>query len=114
VNDVQVQLPSEDSDCTSDLSHWYHCSNNRGIPDEILSKCWDLTENISFVFHHRSNSVNAEKQIAREKRLEEIRKKQQEEEEAEEELVDNNKENDSDDLYVESSDQETKDSDYEP
>jgi DNA repair and recombination RAD54-like protein len=48
-------LPPEDSDCTSDLSQWFHCSNNRGLPDEILSKSWDITKSISFIFHHRSN-----------------------------------------------------------
>jgi DNA repair and recombination protein RAD54 and RAD54-like protein len=54
LNNVQIKLPPEGSDCTSNLSQWYHCSNNRGIPDDILSKAWDATNHISFVFHHRS------------------------------------------------------------
>lgn len=54
VNNVQIQNPPEASDCTSDLSQWFHCSNNRGLPDDILERAWAKTKNISFVFHHRS------------------------------------------------------------
>lgn len=36
---------------------WYHCANNKGIPDDILSYAWSQTKNISFVFHHRSATV---------------------------------------------------------
>lgn len=57
VNNIQTKLPPEDSDCTSDLSQWFHCANNRGIPDEILSKSWDISKTVSFVFHHRSATV---------------------------------------------------------
>lgn len=49
-----MKLPPENSDCTSDLSQWYHCAQNKGIPDEILSNAWNCTRNVSFVFHHRS------------------------------------------------------------
>lgn len=49
-----MKLPPENSDCTSDLSQWFHCSNNRGIPDEILTNASEMTKNVSFVFHHRS------------------------------------------------------------
>lgn len=54
MNNVQTVLPPEKSDCTSDYSQWYHCSANQGIPDEIISTAWDIGQNISFVFHHRS------------------------------------------------------------
>ena len=57
MNNIQVKLPPEDSDCTSDLAQWYHSANNRGIPDDILSKSWDITKTVSFVFHHRSATV---------------------------------------------------------
>ena len=57
VNNIQVKLPPENSDCTSDLSQWFHCCNNKGIPDDILSKSWDITKTVSFVFHHRSATV---------------------------------------------------------
>lgn len=54
-----MKQPSEDSDCTSDLSQWFHCANNKGIPDTILSQSWDITKTVSFVFHHRSNNAVA-------------------------------------------------------
>lgn len=56
VNNVQIKLPPEDSDCTSDLSQWYHCTTNKSIPDTVLSNAWDVTKSISFVFHHRSTA----------------------------------------------------------
>lgn len=49
-----MKLPPEDSDCTSDLSQWFHCSNNKGLPDTVLSQAWDIAKSVSFVFHHRS------------------------------------------------------------
>lgn len=52
--DVQRQPPPENSDCTSHLSQWFHCSNNRGLPDSILSQAWTASKCVSFVFHHRS------------------------------------------------------------
>ncbi|KAJ6648630.1 DNA repair and recombination protein RAD54-like, partial [Pseudolycoriella hygida] len=55
VNNIQIKLPPEDSDCTSDLSQWFHCTNNKGLPDTILSQAWEVTKCISFVFHHRSS-----------------------------------------------------------
>lgn len=54
VNGNQMNLPPDNSDCTSDLSQWYHCAKNKAIPDEIISAAWDATKNISFLFHHRS------------------------------------------------------------
>uniref|UniRef100_A0A1Q3F704 DNA repair and recombination protein RAD54-like n=1 Tax=Culex tarsalis TaxID=7177 RepID=A0A1Q3F704_CULTA len=97
VNNVQVKLPPEDSDCTSDLAHWYHCANNKGIPDDILAKSWDITKCVSFVFHHRSNSAVVEQQIAEQKRLDALKgkdKKAEEEEDGVEEPSDEDKEND--------------------
>lgn len=61
VNNIQVKLPPEDSDCTSDLSQWYHCSNNKGLPDTILSQAWDIAKSVSFVFHHRSSAAEVQK-----------------------------------------------------
>lgn len=57
VNNIQVKLPPEESDCTSDLSQWYHCTNNKGLPDIILSQAWDVARSVSFVFHHRSGAA---------------------------------------------------------
>lgn len=75
-NNLQIQLPPENSDCTSDLSQWYHCSNNRGLPDSVISKAWEVGENVSFIFHHRSNSAVVEAKIAEDaatkKRLQDI------------------------------------------
>lgn len=42
------------------MSQWYHCFNNKGIPDEILSRSWDASNAVSFVFHHRSAQTVAE------------------------------------------------------
>jgi len=38
------------------LSQWYHCSNNRGLPDNILAQAWTDSKCVSFVFHHRSQA----------------------------------------------------------
>lgn len=54
--DVQRQPPAENTDCTSHLSQWFHCSNNRGLPDSILSQAWTASKCVSFVFHHRSQA----------------------------------------------------------
>ncbi|KAL2089938.1 hypothetical protein ACEWY4_014626 [Coilia grayii] len=53
VNGRQVRPPPEDSDCTSDLSLWHHCSDKRGLKDPTLSASWDAA--VSFVFHQRSH-----------------------------------------------------------
>lgn len=70
---VQTTLPPENSDCTSDYSQWYHASSNKGIPDDILSKAWDISNNVSFVFHHRSAKqeapVEPEKKIKKNKKM---------------------------------------------
>lgn len=49
-----MKLPPEESDCTSDLSQWFHCASNKGLPDTVLSQAWDIVKSVSFVFHHRS------------------------------------------------------------
>ncbi|XP_067621811.1 DNA repair and recombination protein RAD54-like [Eurosta solidaginis] len=54
INNIQIQPPPGDSDCTTHLSQWYHCSNNKGLPDSTLSQAWTTSKCISFVFHHRS------------------------------------------------------------
>lgn len=67
-----MNLPPENSDCTSDLSQWYHCSKNRGIPDEIISAAWDVTKNISFLFHHRSAAKQIDPADEKEKKPKKI------------------------------------------
>ncbi|CAG9126357.1 unnamed protein product [Plutella xylostella] len=59
VNNIQVTIPPENSDCTSDLSNWYHCADKKTLADMVLKQCWDLAKTISFVFHHRSAKVEA-------------------------------------------------------
>lgn len=59
VNNIQVTIPPENSDCTSDLSSWYHCADKKNLADLVLKQCWDLAKTISFVFHHRSAQVEA-------------------------------------------------------
>lgn len=49
-----MKLPPDESDCTSDLSQWFHCASNKGLPDTVLSQAWDVVKSVSFVFHHRS------------------------------------------------------------
>ncbi|EDV31865.1 uncharacterized protein Dana_GF14336 [Drosophila ananassae] len=56
VQNIQTKPPSESTDCTSHLSQWYHCSNNRGLPDSILAQAWTDSKCVSFVFHHRSQA----------------------------------------------------------
>ncbi|KAJ8418593.1 hypothetical protein AAFF_G00000920 [Aldrovandia affinis] len=53
VNGRQVRPPPEDADCTSNLSHWHHCSDKRGLRDAVLQASWDAA--VSFVFHQRSH-----------------------------------------------------------
>ncbi|XP_010870626.1 DNA repair and recombination protein RAD54-like [Esox lucius] len=53
VNGRQVRPPPEDSDCTCDLSQWYHCSDKKGLRDPVLQASWDAA--VSFVFHQRSH-----------------------------------------------------------
>lgn len=59
VNNIQVTLPPANSDCTSDLSNWYHCADKKNLADLVLKQCWDLAKTISFVFHHRSAETEA-------------------------------------------------------
>lgn len=67
VNGIQEKLPPPDSDCTSDLAHWYHCAENKSIPDTVLSQAWDVAKCVSFVFHHRSCQTEVKLEDATEK-----------------------------------------------
>ncbi|XP_073420051.1 DNA repair and recombination protein RAD54-like isoform X2 [Dendrobates tinctorius] len=53
VNGRQVRLPPDGTDCTSDLSQWYHCSDKRGLLDPVLAAAWDAA--VTFTFHQRSH-----------------------------------------------------------
>ncbi|KAL3046951.1 hypothetical protein OYC64_021220 [Pagothenia borchgrevinki] len=53
VNGREVRPPAEASDCTSDLSQWNHCSDKKGLRDQVLKASWDAA--VSFVFHQRSH-----------------------------------------------------------
>ncbi|KAJ7332778.1 hypothetical protein JRQ81_014958 [Phrynocephalus forsythii] len=53
VNGHQVRPPPEGSDCTSDLSQWYHCAEKRGLQDTVLKAAWDAA--VTFTFYHRSH-----------------------------------------------------------
>uniref|UniRef100_H0WHY3 RAD54 like n=1 Tax=Otolemur garnettii TaxID=30611 RepID=H0WHY3_OTOGA len=56
VNGRQVFPPPDGSDCTSDLAQWNHCTDKRGLQDEVLQAAWDATSTaITFVFHQRSH-----------------------------------------------------------
>ena len=78
INNIQIKPPAEDTDCTSHLSQWYHCSNNKGLPDSILAQAWSTSKCVSFVFHHRSqgeakpqiieNDNEEEKKVPRKRR----------------------------------------------
>lgn len=46
---------------------WYHCSNNKGVPDTIVSQAWDVSKCISFMFHHRSSQAEVKPEEAVEK-----------------------------------------------
>lgn len=78
INNVQVKLPPDNSDCTSDLSQWYHCATNKSIPDTVLSQAWDVSKCVSFVFHHRSMAaepvpISAEMAKSKEKNVKKYR-----------------------------------------
>ncbi|GLV36985.1 okra [Carabus blaptoides fortunei] len=57
VNNIQYKLPPDNSDCTSDLTNWYHCWDKKGLADLVLKQIWDMAQYISFVFHHKSAQV---------------------------------------------------------
>lgn len=59
-------MPPDNSDCTSDLSQWYHCATNKNIPDTVLSQAWDVAKCVSFVFHHRSMGGEVKSNIVEE------------------------------------------------
>lgn len=67
MNNIQVRIPPENSDCTSDLSNWYHCADKKNLADLVLKQCWDVAKTISFVFHHRSAKTEAPQVIEEEK-----------------------------------------------
>lgn len=46
-----------DSDCTNDLSCWYHSTDKRWLVDSVLKQCWHA--GISMVFYQHS-TVNKE------------------------------------------------------
>lgn len=54
LNGIQIKNPQENSDCTSDLEDWHHCSDKKNVPDLLLKKAWD-TNLISFAFHQKSH-----------------------------------------------------------
>lgn len=53
VNNIQVRLPPDGSDCNSDLSQWYHSADKKGLVDLILKGAWESA--VSFTFHHWSH-----------------------------------------------------------
>ncbi|CAH0762992.1 unnamed protein product [Bemisia tabaci] len=62
VNGVQMKPPPADSDCTCDLSCWYHCADKRWLVDPILKSCWPA--GISFVFYQHSTKVKVDEKPA--------------------------------------------------
>jgi DNA repair and recombination protein RAD54 and RAD54-like protein len=70
VNNIQVKLPPEEADCTCDLANWFHCANNRGIPDELFTTSASVTQNVSFVFHQRSATKEVEPKPEKKKKKE--------------------------------------------
>lgn len=85
VNKIQVKPPPDDSDCTSDLSNWYHAWNKRSLADVVLQQIWDVARHISFVFHHKSAQVAVDPKKEVEEKIEE---EVEAEEESEEEISD--------------------------
>ena len=53
VNNIQTREPPSVSDCKSELTHWHHRGDKRGIPDPVLKQAWQA--GITFVFHHHSH-----------------------------------------------------------
>uniref|UniRef100_A0AAQ4R0B8 DNA repair and recombination protein RAD54-like n=1 Tax=Gasterosteus aculeatus aculeatus TaxID=481459 RepID=A0AAQ4R0B8_GASAC len=53
VNGREVRPPTDDCDCTSNLSQWNHCFDKKGLRDQVLKASWDAA--VSFVFHQRSH-----------------------------------------------------------
>lgn len=49
------------------MAQWFHCSDNKGIPDTILNTAWDVSNCVSFVFHHRSSKSEVKLEDATEK-----------------------------------------------
>ncbi|CAF1046224.1 unnamed protein product [Rotaria sp. Silwood1] len=54
MNQIQIKPPSDDADCSCDLSQWHHCWDKRNLVDQLLKQIW-RDDVISFVFHQRSH-----------------------------------------------------------
>lgn len=91
-----MTMPPPDSDCTSDLSQWFHCSNNKGISDNILSQAWDVSNCVSFVFHQRSSQAEIRLEDATEKIGQKKKKIYKEDDDDEEDYIPEDDENDED------------------
>lgn len=53
VNNIQVTLPPEGTDCSADLSQWNHCADRKGLDDVMLKGAW--SSGVTFVFHQKSH-----------------------------------------------------------
>ncbi|CAF0955238.1 unnamed protein product [Adineta steineri] len=54
MNQMQIKAPSDEADCSCDLSQWHHCWDKRNLVDQLLKQIW-RDDVISFVFHQRSH-----------------------------------------------------------
>lgn len=100
MNNIQTKLPPHDSDCTSDLSMWYHCSNNKGVPDTIVSQAWDVSNCISFMFHHRSSQAEVKPEEAVQKVGQKKKKKIYEDYDSDDEEHNNGDDDSNDEDFV--------------
>lgn len=97
LNNIQIKIPPETSDCTSDLSQWYHSANNKGIPDDVLTQAWQFTKYVSFVFHHRSNNALVEStKMESQENIEKSKKKIVKKYDSDEDYVSNMEDDDDD------------------
>ena len=53
VNNIQVTLPPEGTDCSADLSQWNHCADRKELDDVMLKGAW--SSGVTFVFHQKSH-----------------------------------------------------------
>lgn len=81
------------------MSQWFHCSNNKGLPDIVLSQAWDVTKAVSFVFHHRSSAAVATQEPTEEE-LEEKEQTQMEDVSSEDEVIAIESDTDSDEDFL--------------
>lgn len=54
VNNIQVRPPPDDADCGSDMVNWNHCTDKKGVTDQVLKTAMNAGV-ISFVFHQKSH-----------------------------------------------------------